>query len=74
MVITVWNMGRGRESSIPWTVFYNGEDITSKVREVSPRINGRLDIRIGIVPEVPVMTSGQPRSTVIRRKTGNEGA
>jgi len=72
MVITVWNMGRGRESSIPWTVFYNGEDITSQVREVSPRINGRLDIRIGIVPELPVMTSGQPRSTVIKRKAGNE--
>jgi len=74
MVITVWNMGRGRESSIPWTVFYNEADITAQVREVSARINGRLDVRIGIVPEVPVMTSGQSRSTVIRRRPGNEGA
>jgi len=70
MVITVWNMGKGRESSIPWTVFYNGEDITAQVREVSPRINDRLDIRIGIVPEIPVMTEGRARNTVIRRRPG----
>jgi hypothetical protein len=68
MVITVWNMGRGRESSIPWTVFYNEEDITAHVREISPRINGRSDIRIGIVPEIPVMTDGRVRSVIIRRR------
>lgn len=73
MVITVWNMGRGRESSIPWTVFYNEEDITAHVREVSPQINDRFDIRIGIVPEIPVMIEGRVRSTVIRRRPRNDG-
>ena len=67
MVITVWNMGRGRESSIPWTVFYNEEDITAQVREVSPQIDGRSDIRIGIVPEIPVMADGRIRNIIIRR-------
>ena len=73
LVITVWNMGRGRESSIPWTVFYNEANITTQVREVLPQIKGRLDIRIGIVPALPVMTSGYARSAVILRKTANEG-
>lgn len=68
MVITVWNMGKGRESSIPWTVFYNETDITVQVREVSPRISGRSDIRIGIVPEIPVMTEGRARNVIIRRR------
>jgi len=68
MVITVWNMGRGKESSIPWTVFYNETDITVQVREVLPKINKRLDIRIGIVPEIPEMIEGRTRNTVIRRR------
>jgi hypothetical protein len=72
MVVTVWNMGRGRESKIPWTVFYNEEDITAQVREVSPGIKERLDIRIGIVPEIPVTIQGQKRSNVIRRSIRND--
>jgi hypothetical protein len=79
MVITVWNMGKGKESSIPWTVFYNGTDITAQVREVSPHINRRPDIRIGIVPEIPVMTASRVRNTIIMSlgmlkytKKGNE--
>jgi hypothetical protein len=74
MVITVWNMGRGKESSIPWTIFYNGADITAHVREVSPQIKDRFDIRIGIVPEIPVMIEGRVRSTVIRRRPKNDVA
>ena len=71
MVISVWNMGRGRESAIPWTVYYNEKDITAQVREVSPRVNDRSDIRIGILPEIPVMIEGKVRSTVIRRRPRN---
>jgi hypothetical protein len=67
MVITVWNMGRERESKTPWTIFYNDKDITTQVREVSPRIKDRLDIRIGIVPVIPERVEGLARSTVIRR-------
>ena len=74
MVITVWNMGRGRESAIPWTVYYNEKDITAQVREVSPRVNDRSDIRIGILPEIPVMIEGKVRSTVIRRRPRNNVA
>jgi len=67
MVITVWNMGRGKESAIPWTVFYNEKDITEQVREVSPQINDRSDVRIGIVPEVPEIIESQNHRKVIRR-------
>jgi len=72
MVITVWNMGRGKESAIPWTVYYNEKDITTQVREVSPRVNDRSDIRIGILPEIPLMIEGRVLSTVIRRRPNHD--
>lgn len=72
MVVTVWNMGRGRESKFPWTVFYNEEDITAQVGEVSPGIKERTDIRIGIVPEIPMTIQSRTRSNVIRRSTRND--
>jgi hypothetical protein len=52
-VITVWNQGKRKgEAAIPWTFFYNGEDMTVKVQEISPQIAVRPDIRIGIIPEI----------------------
>ena len=52
-VITVWNQGKRKgEAAIPWTLFYNGEDLTGKVQELSRQIAARPDIRIGIVPDI----------------------
>lgn len=52
-VITVWNQGKRKgEAAIPWTLFYNGEDLTGKVQEISPPIETRPDIRIGIMPDI----------------------
>jgi len=52
-VITVWNQGKRKgESAIPWTFFYNGEDLTGKVQELPRQIATRPDIRIGIVPDI----------------------
>jgi hypothetical protein len=52
-VITVWNQGKRKgEATVPWTLFYNGEDLTEKVQEMSRQIAARPDIRIGIVPDI----------------------
>lgn len=52
-VITVWNQGKRKgEAPVPWTFFYNGDDLSRNVHEVSPQISGRPDIRIGIIPEI----------------------
>lgn len=67
MVISVWNKGKGKESAIPWTVFYNEKDITEQVYEVSPQIDDRSDIRIGVVPEITEIIEGQTNRRVIRR-------
>jgi len=55
-VISVWNTGKlsskGEkiaESKIPWTVFFNGQDLTAKVNEISSVIPGIRDIRIGVL-------------------------
>lgn len=52
-VITVWNKGKKKgEALIPWTFFYNDQDMTEKVQELETPIKGRPDIRIGIIPVV----------------------
>jgi hypothetical protein len=52
-VITVWNQGKRKgEAAIPWTLFYNGEDLTGKVQEMPRQIAARPDIRIGIMPDI----------------------
>jgi hypothetical protein len=48
-VVSVWNQGKGKESSLPWTVFHDGEDRTEFVQELPRAFSERLDIRIGIV-------------------------
>lgn len=48
-VLSVWNQGRGAESNTPWTVFHDGVDQTSRVRELDAAFAERPDIRIGIV-------------------------
>jgi len=56
-VISIWNTGKisstGKkiaEAKIPWTVFFNGQDVTGRVDEISPVISGNHDIRFGILP------------------------
>lgn len=52
-VVTVWNQGKRKgEAQIPWTFFYDNEDLTASVIEVSPIIAERPDIRIGIMPVI----------------------
>jgi len=49
-IISVWNHGKKRESSEPWTVFFNGTEITDQVKELTPApIPTRSDIRIGVL-------------------------
>jgi hypothetical protein len=48
-VISVWNQGKGRESSVPWTVFLDGDERTNAVRELPRSFAGRFDVRIGLV-------------------------
>lgn len=51
-VISVWNRGRGKESWLPWTVFHNGQELTSRVQELKTPFAERPDIRIGVL-ELP---------------------
>jgi len=52
-VITVWNQGKRKgEARVPWTFFRDGKDMTEQVREISPNIASRPDIRIGIIPDI----------------------
>ena len=47
-VISIWNRGKGREPDLPWTVFHDGCEATSSVRELPKVIAERADIRVGI--------------------------
>lgn len=52
-VITVWNQGKRKgEAAVPWTLFYNGKDVTGQVQEIPCQIPTRQDIRIGILPDI----------------------
>jgi hypothetical protein len=51
-VLSVWNMGKGREPELPWTVFHDDRDCTDEVELVdSSKYGGKIrdDVRIGIV-------------------------
>jgi hypothetical protein len=48
-VISVWNQGKGRDASQPWTVFHDGRERTEAVRELPRPFSDRPDIRIGVV-------------------------
>lgn len=48
-VVSVWNLGRGKESAKPWTVFHDGADATGIVRDLPNPVPERPDIKIGIV-------------------------
>jgi hypothetical protein len=49
-VISVWNQGkRPGEAPLPWTVYHNGTERTSAVRELRRPFRDRPDIRIGVV-------------------------
>jgi hypothetical protein len=48
-VLSVWNQGRGREASLPWTVFHDGMERTTAVRELPRPFSDRPDTRIGVV-------------------------
>lgn len=51
-VLSVWNMGKGREPELPWTVFHDDHDRTDEFEPVdSSKYRGKIrdDVRIGIV-------------------------
>lgn len=49
-LISVWNHGKPRESKVPWTVYYDGDEITSRVKQIQPNpIPSREDIQIGLL-------------------------
>ena len=49
-VISVWNQGKRKgEAHRPWTVFHDGLERTSAVRELPTPFSERSDIRIGIL-------------------------
>ncbi len=50
-VISVWNSGKRGESSLPWTVFHDGQDLTNDrvVTKVEGPVPERPDVRIGIL-------------------------
>jgi hypothetical protein len=48
-VFSVWNRGKGKEAWLPWTVFHDGHDVTTKrVQEIQTPFPERSDIRIGV--------------------------
>ena len=49
--ISVWNRGmkKANEAKIPWTAFYNGEDITYKIEEIANPIAEQPGVRIGVL-------------------------
>jgi hypothetical protein len=47
-VLSVWNMGKGKESSCPWTAFHDGAETTDDIVEVETPFADRPDIRIGV--------------------------
>lgn len=51
-VMSVWNLGKGREPKNPWAVFHDQHDRTDEVEPINPSKYGakvRDDVRIGIV-------------------------
>jgi hypothetical protein len=48
-VISVWNQGKGREAALPWTVFHDGIERATAVRELPSPFSDRPDIRIGVL-------------------------
>lgn len=49
VVVSVWNRGRGSESSQPWTAFYDGRDCTHLINEIRSPVAERPDIRVGVL-------------------------
>jgi hypothetical protein len=47
-IVSVWNIGKGNEPRLPWSVFHDGDEWTDQVHELQP-IPERPDIRVGIV-------------------------
>ncbi|QDU97132.1 hypothetical protein [Lignipirellula cremea] len=54
-VVSVWNQGTPGESHLPWTVYFDGEELTSHVDELPSPVASRPDIRIGIVDVPPAV-------------------
>ena len=48
-VVSVLNKGKGREPVTPWTVYRDGEDLSSIAIELPVTVPGRPDIKIGIM-------------------------
>ncbi len=48
-VVSVWNQGKGKESSFPWTVFHDGVKRTELVKELENPFSDQPDIRIGVL-------------------------
>ena len=49
LVISVWNQGKGKESKLPWTVFYDGKEKTAQVQAFEKPFDNRTDISIGML-------------------------
>jgi hypothetical protein len=57
-VVSVWNLGKGKEAWLPWTVFHNGEEWTDRVQEVETPFPDRSDIRIGVFDHPQAVVAG----------------
>jgi hypothetical protein len=47
-VLSVWNKGKGKEARVPWTVYYDGQELTDLVEEIPSPVQDRPDIAIGV--------------------------
>ena len=47
-VASVWNTGKGREPGLPWTLFYDGGELSDRIILMEGQIPNRPDILIGI--------------------------
>jgi hypothetical protein len=48
LVLSVWHKGKGREAELPWTAFYDGQEIPIQIKPERP-FSDRPDIYIGLM-------------------------
>jgi hypothetical protein len=49
--LSVWNKWKAEikgEARTPWVAFYNGKNVSERIREIETPVKGRPDIRIGV--------------------------
>jgi hypothetical protein len=48
----VWNKWKSEikgEARTPWVAFYDGKNISGRIRELETPVTGRPDIRVGVL-------------------------